>query len=341
MHDPRPSTLATASDARGWVPILARYRLPCYGRGSFEIAITLLPLAGFWFLMWLSLHFGFWPGLILALPAGAFLLRLFAIQHDCSHGSFFAHRRANEWVGRIIGVLTLTPFALWQRMHAIHHAGAGSLDRRGAGDIMTLTVDEYHARSFWGRLSYRLYRHPLVMFGIGPAYMFIFQQRLPIGMMDRGRFWASTMGTNLSIVLTAGTVIWFIGIQAFLLLHLPVVLIAATAGIWLFFVQHQFEEVTWEKDANWNWHLSALHGSSHYDLPGIMRWFTANIGIHHVHHLCSHIPFYRLHGVLKDYPELHCVGRLTLMDSLACVKLVLWDEKQRCLVSFRDAPMPA
>jgi omega-6 fatty acid desaturase (delta-12 desaturase) len=182
-----------------------------------------------------------------------------------------------------------------------------------------------------------LYRHPLVMFGIGPAYLFLLKHRLPFGLMRAGwKPWLSAMATNFAIAVLAATLIWFIGIKAFLLVHLPVILLAATFGVWLFYVQHQFEQTTWKQDADWNLHADALHGSSHYDLPAILRWFTANIGIHHVHHLCSRIPYYRLPQALRDHPELRGLGRLTLLQSFSCVRLVLWDETQRRLVSFRD-----
>ncbi len=201
----------------------------------------------------------------------------------------------------------------------------------------TLTVREYRSSSLWGRICYRVYRHPLVMFGIGPAYLFILQHRLPVGLMRAGwQPWLSTMTTNFAIALVAATLIWFIGVEAFLLVHLPITLLAGSAGVWLFYVQHQFEHTLWEDDRNWSLHEAALHGSSHYDLPGLMRWFTANIGAHHIHHLCSRIPYYRLPQALRDYPELRGVGRITLLQSFRCVRLVLWDEAQRRLVSFRD-----
>jgi acyl-lipid omega-6 desaturase (Delta-12 desaturase) len=263
------------------------------------------------------------------------------IQHDCGHGSFFAHRHANDWVGRVIGVLTLTPYDFWRRTHAVHHATAGNLDHRGIGDVDTLTVREYRALSYWGRLKYRLYRHPLILFGLGPAYLFLLQQRLPVGMMRKGwQPWASTMATNLAIALVVAIVVWFVGIKAFLLVHLPIMLLAASAGVWLFYMQHQFERTTWARDGEWRLHDAALWGSSYYDLPSFLCWFTANIGVHHVHHLCSRIPYYRLPEVLRDHPELRAIGRLTLLESLSCARLALWDEEQSRLVSFRELTAP-
>jgi acyl-lipid omega-6 desaturase (Delta-12 desaturase) len=303
-----------------------------------EIVITLAPFAALWALAWLAYYFGFWwLSLLIAVPAAGFLIRLFMIQHDCGHGAFFRYRWANDWVGRVIGVLTLTPYDFWRRTHAVHHANSGNLDRRGLGDVDTLTVGEYLARSLWGRLRYRLYRHPIVMFGIGPAYLFILQQRLPVGMLQGGwRPWLSTMATNFAIALVVAVLIWFVGIGPFLLIHLPITLIAGAGGVWLFYVQHQFDPTFWARDSEWTLHEAALHGSSHYDLPGILRWFTANIGVHHVHHLCSRIPYYHLPMTLRDHPELRSVSRLTMLQSFRCVRLTLWDERRRRLISFRE-----
>jgi acyl-lipid omega-6 desaturase (Delta-12 desaturase) len=337
-QDPTHSAAATP-DARAWAQVLAPYRQPSDGRGTVEIVITIVPLVTLWVLMWATLDLGYWFALPLAIPAAGFLVRLFMIQHDCGHGSFFRHRWANDWTGRIIGVLTLTPYGFWRRTHAMHHASSGNLDRRGFGDVDTLTVAEYRARSVWGRLRYRLYRHPLVMFGIGPAYLFILQYRLPVGLMRCGwQPWASTMETNLAITLIVGVLVWLIGIKAFLLVHLPITLLASSAGVWLFYVQHQFENTTWQDDSEWDLHEAALHGSSHYDLPAFLGWFTANIGVHHVHHLCSRIPYYRLQRVLREHPELCAINRLSLVESFRCVRLVLWDETRRCLVPFQDRP---
>ena len=326
-------------DGRRLAPTLAIYRTPSHARSLAELAITAVPLVALWAVAWFTFWLGYaWATPFIAVPAAGFLLRLFMIQHDCGHGTFFSRRLANDWVGRAIGVLTLTPYDFWRRTHAIHHASAGNLDRRGIGDINTLTVREYGALSRRRRLTYRLYRHPLVMFGIGPAYLFLLQHRLPVGLMRNGwQPWVSTMATNLAIALIVAALVWLIGIKAFLLVHLPIALLAAAAGVWLFYVQHQFEHTAWQRNGAWSLHEAALHGSSHYDLPALLRWFTANIGIHHVHHLCSRIPYYRLPVVLHDHPELRDLGRLTLRESLRCVRLALWDEEQNRLVSFREA----
>jgi omega-6 fatty acid desaturase (delta-12 desaturase) len=288
--------------------------------------------------MWLSLRVGYWLTLLLAIPTAGFLVRMFMIQHDCGHGSFFQWRLANDWIGRAIGVLTFTPYDYWKRNHAVHHATSGNLDRRGIGDILTLTVGEYLSKSWLGRLGYRVYRHPVVMFGFGPAYLFFLQHRLPFEQMRAGwRPWLSAMATNAGIVLFAGVAMWFIGVGPFLAVHLPVVALAASIGVWLFYIQHQFEHVVWSRDGHWALPEAALLGSSHYDLPAVLRWFTANIGIHHVHHLNSRIPYYRLSQVMRDHPDLKGMGRLTLGQSLRSVRLSLWDETRQRLVSFRDA----
>ena len=276
-----------------------------------------------------------WLTLLLAIAAGGFMLRLFMIQHDCGHGAMFTSRRINDWVGRVIGVLTLTPYDFWRHSHALHHAGSGNLDRRGIGDIDTLTIEEYRARSWFGKLRYRAYRHPIVMFGIGPAYLFILQHRLPIGGMRTGIMpWLSTMATNAVIAVLIVVLAWAMGFGTLLAVQLPIVLIGASIGVWLFYVQHQFERTFWEHEPDWTHSAAALHGSSFYDLPKPLMWMTGNIGIHHLHHLCSRIPFYRLPEVLKDHPELKSIGRITLWQSLKCVRLTLWDEKRKQLVPF-------
>jgi omega-6 fatty acid desaturase (delta-12 desaturase) len=323
---------------QSWPQTLARYREPNHARSIVEIAITAAPFAALWTLAWTVVHFGYWwLALLLAVPSAGFLVRLFMIQHDCGHGSFFRQRAANDWVGRVIGVLTLTPYDFWRHTHAIHHATSGHLERRGIGDVDTLTVQEYQSLSFWGRLRYRTYRHPLVMFGIGPAYLFLLQHRLPVGLFRGGWWpWLSVMATNVAIAAIAAGLIWLIGLGPFLLVELPTILLAGSIGVWLFYVQHQFEMTFWAHEGEWTFQEAALHGSSHYDLPGILRWFTANIGVHHVHHLCSRIPYYRLPRALRDHHELGGVTRLTLLQSLRCVRLVLWDESRRRLISFGE-----
>ena len=327
----------TTYSSRALTQALTRYREPNNVRSVSELVITAGPLALLWLLTWAALDAGYWSGLLLTVPAAGFLVRLFMIQHDCGHGSFFRRRLANNWLGRVIGVLTLTPYDCWRRAHALHHAGSGNLDRRGTGDIDTLTVREFLALPKGRRLLYRLYRHPIVMFGVGPSYLFIIRHRLPMGLTCGGwQPWLSAMATNVAIAVLSTTMVWLVGVGPFLLVQLPITLLAASIGIWLFYVQHQFEDTFWAHDEGWNFHEAGLRGSSNYDLPIVLRWFTANIGVHHVHHLCSRIPYYRLPQALRDHPQLAAVGRLTLVESLRCVRKVLWDEDRHKLISFRE-----
>jgi omega-6 fatty acid desaturase (delta-12 desaturase) len=330
--------------AGAWSKILAAYREPKAARSTFEIIVTVGPLLAIWAVAWvLHAHGWWWAALLLTIPAAGFLVRLFMIQHDCGHGAFFKHRQANEWVGRIAGVFTITPFHYWRQTHALHHATSGNLDRRsGLGEIETLTVEEYRALTGIRRFGYRLYRHPLIMFGLGPAYVFMISQRVPLGMMREGwRPWASVLGNGLAAVLALGGLVWVFGAAPVLIVNVVTMLLAATIGVWLFYVQHQFEGAVWSRNGQWNREEAALAGSSHLDLPQPLRWFTGNIGIHHVHHLSSRIPFYRLPKVLKDHPELNAMSRVGLWESFRCAKLALWDEAAGRLVSFRDVSRPA
>jgi omega-6 fatty acid desaturase (delta-12 desaturase) len=325
------------SQLRTLTQSLARYREPNQGRSVIELLITVVPFALLWLLMCLSLRAGYGLALLLAVPAAGFLVRLFMIQHDCGHGSLFRHRLVNDWLGRVIGVFTLTPYDFWRRTHGIHHATSGNLDLRGIGDVDTLTVREYLALSRWRRLRYRLYRHPLVMFGIGPFYLFVLRHRFPCGLTGQSwGSWVSTMATNAAIALVVAGMMWWVGVAPFLLVHLPIMVFAASIGVWLFYVQHQFEYTSWSDGRDWSLATAALYGSSYYDLPVVLRWFTANIGMHHIHHLCSRIPFYRLPLALRHHPDLATIGRLTLGQSLTCVRLVLWDETAHRLITFRE-----
>lgn len=324
--------------AKDWVRILAKYREPSIRRSILELVVTLVPFVALWGLAWAALSVSPWLAVAIAVLNGFFLVRIFCIQHDCGHASFFHSRRAQDWVGRCLGVLTLTPYDVWRRTHSIHHAQHGNLDQRGIGDVMTLTVAEYQARSRFGRLMYRLYRHPVVLFGLGPGYLFLLQNRLPLGLMTSGRrYWVSAMGTNAMIALMLAAIIWMGGMAPVVLIYLPTVIVAATLGVWLFYVQHQFEETHWAEGDAWQLHDAALAGSSHYVLPTPLRWLSANIGIHHVHHLYSRIPFYRLPQILRDHTELAVAQRLTLWESLRSVNLHLWDDKLKRLTSFREA----
>lgn len=313
---------------------LRRYEQPSARRSAFELLVTILPLAAFWGLGLLSVRLGWTAGALLAIPAAAFLVRLFMIQHDCGHGSLFRTKGLNSWIGRAAGVLSMTPYAYWRRSHAIHHATSGNLDRRWLGGVETLTVGEYRALPRLRRIGYRLYRHPVVLFGLGPAYMFVLQHRLPIGLMKEREAWLSVMGTNVGLTLLVLAEAWFAGPKGLLFVHLPVVLLAATVGVWLFYVQHQFEGAYWSRRQGWTAEDAALRGSSHLVLPPPLAWLTANIGAHHVHHAGSRIPFYRLPQVLRDHPELQAIGRISIADTRAAVRLALWDEQAGRLVPF-------
>jgi acyl-lipid omega-6 desaturase (Delta-12 desaturase) len=334
-----PPAAGPAED-RQWLKILARYRDPDPVRSIWELLVTAVPFFVLWALMLVCLRYlsyGYWVSALLAVPAAGFLVRLFMIQHDCGHGSFFRQASANHWVGRAIGVLTLTPYDYWRRTHAVHHASSGNLDRRGTGDVTTLTVSEYLSLPRWRRLGYRLLRNPLILLALGPIYIFLLKHRLPVELMDGGKeVWISAMATNGAIAAIVIVMSALIGIQTFLLVQLPITLLASAIGMWLFYVQHQFEDTYWDRQENWSFHAGAMQGSTFFDLPAPLRWFTANIGVHHVHHLASRIPSYRLGEVLRDHPRLREVSRLTLRDSFRCFRLALWDEERRRLVSFRE-----
>lgn len=321
-----------------WLRLLTPYRQPNQLRSFGELILTGAVFAALWVGAWLAYSVSYWLTLAISVFAAGLLVRLFMIQHDCGHGAFFRRRYLNDWVGRVIGVVTLTPYADWRLAHSTHHATSSNLDKRGIGDIDTLTVREYQALSRFRRLAYRFYRSPLIIFGIGPAFQFLLRNRFPQGLRRRGwANWASAMGTNCTIVLVAGALIYAIGAGPFLLIHLPITLLASSIGVWLFYVQHQFEDTYWSGDQSWSLQDAAFRGSSHYALPWPLRWLTANIGVHHVHHLSSRIPYYRLSQVLRDYPELADVRRLTLMQSFACARLRLWDEGRHKLVTFAKA----
>ncbi len=334
MESPAPR-LEPTDDPRALQRALSAYRAPLLARSIFELGVTVIPFALFWFLTWASVNAGHWLGLALTIPAAGFLVRMFMIQHDCGHGSFFPSRRANDWVGRALGVLTLTPYDFWRYTHALHHAHSGNLDRAHVGGIETLSVREYQALPWARRLRYRLYRHPLILFGLGPVYLFVLHNRVPAGFMRAGWMpWLSTMGTNAAIVLVAITMMTLMGAGTFLLVHLPVMVLAASIGVWLFYVQHQFENTRWARNEEWSFHETALYGSSYYELPALLRWITANIGAHHIHHLASRIPSYRLPEVLRDHPRLRKISRITLRQSIQCARLGLWDEEQQRLTPF-------
>jgi omega-6 fatty acid desaturase (delta-12 desaturase) len=316
-----------------WDARLAPYRRPNTARSVWQLVSTATLLAGAWALMYFSLRVSYWLTLLLAIPAAFLLVRLFIVQHDCGHGSFFRSSRVADFVGSAIGVLTLTPYHYWRKAHAMHHATSGNLEHRGFGDIDTLTVDEYRSRTPWQRFKYRVYRHPAVLFGVGAVLQFFVLHRLPTIVprtWTRARW--SIFWTDVAI---AGFVVGMgllVGFREFLLVHLPLMTLSCSIGVWLFYIQHQFEPTYWEHDEQWAYNDAALSGSSYYRLPRLLQWATGNIGLHHVHHLSARIPNYRLQEVLDSIPELRRVTTLTLWESFRCVRLALWDERQRKLV---------
>lgn len=280
----------------------------------------------------------YWVSLLLAVPTAGLLVRLFIFQHDCGHGSFFKSRIANSLLGRFLSVFTMTPYDHWKRSHAMHHATSGNLDKRGSGDVPTITVGEYLALSPLKRLGYRLFRNPIIMILFGAPINFIVLQRLPLGRAFSERNSRdSIIGLDLLLLAAFGAPMFFLGIVPVLSLYLPVMIIASWIGGWLFYIQHQFEETYWRREAEWNFHESAVAGSSYFDLPRVLQWFTGNIGLHHFHHLCSRIPNHRLQECVDAYPELHVMAkRITLLESLKCWRLSLWDEESRRLIGISD-----
>jgi acyl-lipid omega-6 desaturase (Delta-12 desaturase) len=317
-----------------WKPIVARYQKPSPGRALWQVANTLVPYAALWYLMHLSLAISWWLTVPLAILAGAFLVRVFVIFHDCGHGSFFKSAAANHTLGAITGALTFTPFYHWRWEHAIHHSSAGDLDRRGTGDVWTLTVQEYLEASRWKRFAYRLARNPVVLFVLAPLFVFLIKQRVPsLKAPPRERY--SVYWTNLAVGTLAAGLIWIFGLKAYLIIQLTVVMVAGSAGVWLFYVQHQFEGVYWERKDQWDYATAALKGSSFYKLPKVLQWFSGNIGFHHIHHLSPRIPNYHLEKCHQAEPLFQTVKPVTLFSSFKSFTFRLWDEQRRTLIGFR------
>jgi omega-6 fatty acid desaturase (delta-12 desaturase) len=318
-----------------WLDIVAKYRNPSPLRSTWQICNSFVPFFFIWYLMFLSLEYSYWITLALAILAAGFIVRIFIIQHDCGHGSFFKSRKVSDTLGFICGVLTLIPYYHWRTPHAKHHAHAGNLDSRGPGEVLTLSVQEYLNRSKWNRLKYRLYRNPLLMFGLHPLFSSLLLNRLPF---PNARKWnkehQSVHWTNLILGAIIVIMALTIGMKRFLLIELPIILIVSTAGVWLFYIQHQFEDTYWEDSDNWDFAQAAMKGSSYYKLPKVLQWFTGNIGLHHVHHLSPRIPNYYLQKCLDENPEFQKVIPLTFWKSLKTISLKLWDEDQKKLVGF-------
>jgi len=325
-----------ASERPFWRGALAPYEGPHLGRSLLDVATSVLPYLALFALMVLALDVSYLLTLALAIPAAGFLVRTYIVFHDCTHGSFLPSKRANTWLGTSLGLLLFTTYAAWRHNHAIHHATAGDLDRRGVGDVATKSVAEYQAMTPRGRLGYRLYRNPLVMFGLGPILGMVVQARL-VPRTSRPRIKRAIIATNVALAVAIAALCLLIGWQAYLLVQLPLVLLAGGTGIWLFYVQHQFEDAYWETGEQWSYADAALRGSSHLKLPRVLRFFTGNIGLHHVHHLSARIPNYNLQRAHDDNPIFHSVPTLTFTDGIRAVRLKLYDEERRRMVTFAQA----
>ncbi|MBM7630929.1 fatty acid desaturase [Geomicrobium sediminis] len=303
--------------------------------GIFQLVNTLLPFLFVWFLAYQSLSISIWLSLVFSIIAAGFVVRIFIIFHDCTHASFFKNRTWNRIVGNVCGVLTHFPFEKWKHSHAIHHATSGNLDKRGVGDIWVMTIDEYKEASKFERLKYRLYRNPLILFGLGPLYLFLVDNRInKQGAKRKEKY--NTYLTNVCIVFVYGVMISLIGWQAFLLVQLPIMYLSGVAGIWLFYVQHQFEDSYYENDDEWDFVKAAVDGSSYYKLPKVIQWMTGNIGYHHVHHLSPKVPNYHLEKTHDNIPPLQTATTITLKKSLESIRFRLYDEKNQTFVTFKE-----
>jgi omega-6 fatty acid desaturase (delta-12 desaturase) len=325
----------SSQDRLYWREAVARHERASLSRSLLDLATSVVPYVALSVAMYFSLQISVWITFVLAIPAAGFLLRTFIVFHDCAHGSFLPSKRANLWVGRVTGLLVFQPFANWRHNHAVHHGSSGDLDRRGTGDIATLTVEEYLARPWKSRLGYRLFRNPVVMFGIGPIWSLMIGPRIWSNKM-RPRQRRSILATNLVLVLVIGTIFWFVGIQAWLLVQIPTAVLAGTLGVFMFYVQHQFEDVYWESSDQWTYADAALRGSSHLKLPKILQFFTGNIGLHHVHHLSAKIPNYNLQRAHDESPIFDDVPALGIGDGLRAIRLKVIDRKSGRLLTWRE-----
>lgn len=317
-----------------WKAIVAEYTQASTPRAIWQLINTLVPYAVGWYLLYLSLSVSYWLTLLIAAIMGGLVVRLFIIFHDCGHGSFFPSKRANDIVGFITGVITFTPYAHWRWEHALHHQTSGDLDRRGTGDIWTLTVQEYIESSRWRRFAYRLARNPVVLFVLAPMGLFLLYQRVPnkkAPERERRSVWLTTF----SIIAVGAIMSYFLGFWTYFCLQLLIVGISGAAGVWMFYVQHQFEDVYWERRDEWDYTAAAIEGSSFYKLPKVLQWFTGNIGFHHIHHLSSRIPNYNLERCHHSNPLFSEVKPITMLTSLRSMSLRLWDEQQKKLVGYK------
>jgi acyl-lipid omega-6 desaturase (Delta-12 desaturase) len=328
--------MTSRSSRPAWRDTLAPFATPCMRRGLLAVATSAVPYLALTATIYATLGVSLVLTAALTIVAAGFLVRVFVVFHDCAHGSLLPSRRANTALGTVMGLLVLSPFVRWRHDHAVHHATSGDLDRRGVGDIVTLTVDEYTSRTWRGRLGYRLLRNPLVMFGLGPIIAMVIGPRI-VARGARPRMRNSVLATDVVIVGLVGGLCWLIGLGTFLLVWAPAAMLAGSVGIWLFYVQHQFEDAYWQRRDEWTYADAALRGSSYLKLPPLLRFFTGSIGLHHVHHLNARIPNYHLQRAHESSPLFASVPTLTLWDGLRAVRLKLWDERTGRLVTFAQA----
>lgn len=322
-----------------WRKTVAPYENPNMWRSLWQVINSVVSYIFLWYLMYLSLQVSYWLTLLLAIIAAGFLVRAFIIFHDCGHGSFFKSQKANDILGTIIGVFTFTPYYYWRHDHAVHHASAGDLDRRKVGDIWMLTVNQYLGSSFWERVAYRAYRNPVVLFVVGPLFLFLIKYRFALRTPDK-RERHSVYRTNLAIAVVVVLMSVVIGFKAYVLIQLPITMISSSAGVWMFYVQHQFEGVYWERHDNWDYVTAAIKGSSFYKLPKVLQWFTGNIGFHHIHHLGPRIPNYQLEKCHNENSLFERINPITLLSSLKSLTFRLWDEERHKLVGYGGAKTP-
>jgi omega-6 fatty acid desaturase (delta-12 desaturase) len=337
--EPNSGGVKPIADNAAWKEIVLKYQKPSPWKAAWQIIDTLIPYGLLWYLMYLLRPVSWWLVLPLAVLAGALLVRVFIIFHDCGHGSFFKSPAANALVGFLAGIFTFTPYYHWRWEHAVHHANAGDLDKRGTGDVWTMTVQEYLEASRWKKFAYRLARNPFVLFVIAPLFLFVVLQRVP-STKANARERHSVHAMNLAILGMAASLSLVFGFTAYLVIQLIILMVAGGAGVWMFYVQHQFEDVYWERGENWSFTAAALQGSSFYKLPRILQWFSGNIGFHHIHHLSPRIPNYNLEKCHKANPLFQQVKPITFFSSLKSITFRLWDEKGRKLVGYRHLRKP-
>jgi omega-6 fatty acid desaturase (delta-12 desaturase) len=318
-----------------WVEVVSKYNFPDNPKSWWQIINSVGPYFLLWIAMYYSLNISYWITLLLSIFAAGFLVRIFIIFHDCGHGSFFKSDLLSRLVGIPLGLIVFTPYHRWHRDHKEHHSTVGNLDKRGIGDVKTLTVEEYKSLSKWGKFNYQFYRHPLFLLLIAPILLFLIQHRIPKKYMNTKQHIYIQL-SNIAIALGVFLIIWIIGLKAYLLIQLPVIYLASIAGVWLFYVQHQFEHVVWKRQAEWDYKKIALEGSSYYKLPQILQWFSGNIGFHHIHHLSPRIPNYKLELCHNDNPIFQNIKPVTLCSSFKSLRLRLWDEQKKKIVGFKE-----